>query len=344
MNDKPNTQQKNNNGNRRQGIHSILIIGAGPAGIATAVAAVEHGYSSDEILILEKSGEVAHMIASKYPDEKAVLANYKGKVAEPIGGLHISDMSKAAFMETMNKLVSDNNLNVRFHEQVKCITKLRNGQLSVKTNTDEHIADTVFLAIGTMATPRTLGVKVHEKVASKVFYDLQGLEKTLTKVLVVGGGDSAGEYAKILIDRGHNVSLSYRGKEFNRMIPANNDITLDIIKNGKLRFLESSNVSEVDHKDGKALVHFKEPQYESETFDAIVTALGTDRPTQYLQSIGIETVIEGQDIYNESQMRGLFLVGDLGAGKKGGTINFAFNSARKAFEKAFSLYMNEPQK
>ena len=68
-------------------IHPVIIIGAGPAGIATAVEVLNRGYKKEDIIILEKSGEIAHMIAAKYPDEKPVLANYKERIAECIGDL-----------------------------------------------------------------------------------------------------------------------------------------------------------------------------------------------------------------------------------------------------------------
>lgn len=321
-------------------IDPIVIIGAGPAGIATAIEAIKRGYKAENITIIEKSGEVAHMISSKYPDEKPVLANYKERISECIGDLCVTDMSKSDFMDYMKKIVRDNNLKIRFHEQVEKITKLKNKQLAVKTNNDVYISDAVFIAIGNMSAPRTLGISVNENVNHRIFYDLQNLKSDMKKVLVVGGGDSAGEYAKILIDRGHQVTLSYRGENFSRMIASNNETTLQLIQENKLRFLPSSQIEKIENDQGLAQIHFKDSKYPIESFDAIVTALGTERPTHYLTSLGISAESEGEDIFTESEMNGLFLVGDLASGKKGGTINFAFNSGVKAFAKACSLYLD----
>jgi thioredoxin reductase (NADPH) len=318
----------------------IVIIGAGPAGIGTAVEAVRLGYRPDQIVILEKSGQIADMIVRKYPEEKRVLANYKGVVADRLGSLHIDDMSKDEFLRYMQKLVDDNGLQIHFFEQVQQITKLRNGQLSVRSDRNEYLADAVFVAIGTMAAPRTVGVPVAPEVSGRVVYDLQHLKRELKKVLVVGGGDSAGEYAKILHERGHEVTLSYRGREFARMLPANAEATQSLIEQGKIRFLPASNLERIDQAQGRPLVHFKDVAGAAQPFDAIVTALGTERPTQYLASIGIETISESAEIYSESKMDGLFLVGDLGSSKKGGSINFAFNSGVKAFERADRLYLD----
>jgi thioredoxin reductase (NADPH) len=322
-----------------KGITPIVIIGAGPAGIGTAVEAIRRGYRPDQIVILEKSGQIADMIVRKYPEEKRVLANYKGVVAERLGSLHIGDMDKDEFLEYMRKLVEDNGLSIRFHEQVQQITQLRNGQLAVRTDRNDYISDSVFVAIGSMAAPRTLGVPVEAAASGRVLYDLQHLGRELKRVLVVGGGDSAGEYAAILQERGHEVTLSYRQREFGKMLPANAEITLALIAQKKLRFLPASNLERIEDADGRARVHFKESPGQPEDFDAIVAALGTEKPLRYLSSIGIETVAEGAEIYSEAQLSGLFLVGDLGAAKKGGSINFAFNSGVKAFERANRLYL-----
>lgn len=321
-------------------IHPIVIIGAGPAGIATAVEALKRGYQSDEIVLIEKSGEVAHMISTKYPDEKPVLANYKERMVECLGDLCIADMTKQEFMDYMKKIVEEKQLKVHFHQQVKKITKLRNGQLATETHNDVFISDAVFVAIGNMAAPRVLGINVDAGVTARIFYDLQNLHLNLKKVLVVGGGDSAGEYAKILYERGHDVSLSYRGAVFNRMLPANKEATEQLIAEKKMKFLAASSIDRIEDKNAQAFVHFKEPLYEPEAFDAIVTALGTERPTQYLEAIGINASVEGKDLYGEAEIAGLFLVGDLASGRSGGSINFAFNSGVSAMAKACSLYLD----
>jgi thioredoxin reductase len=82
----------------------VVILGAGPAGISTAVEAIKKGFKAEEILILEKFDEVAHMISSKYPQEKTVIANYKNKSSEDMSGLRINDMTKQEFMLFMKQM------------------------------------------------------------------------------------------------------------------------------------------------------------------------------------------------------------------------------------------------
>lgn len=71
------------------------------------------------------------------------------------------------------------------------------------------------------------------------------------------------------------------------------------------------------------------------TFDYIVYALGGITLKNFLKTIGIEFVGEQPFLKEgfETNVEGLFLVGDLFAGKKGGSVNWAFNSSREATKK-----------
>ena len=319
-------------------IHPVIIIGAGPAGIATAVEVLNRGYKASDIVILEKSGEVAHMIAAKYPDEKPVLANYKERMAECIGDLCITDMSKVDFLNYLKSVIETKKLQIRYHQSVERIVKMRNGQWRVDSTDDSWVSNVVFVAIGNMSAPRTLGVPVDEAVSHLVFDDIQSIRADQKNVLVVGGGDSAGEYAQILCARGHKVFMSYRKKSFNRMLPQNYEKTQALINEGKMTYLPESVVRSIKAASASALVNFTGA--ESIVVDAIVTALGSERPKAYLEKIGIPLEMENGDDFQESEIGGLFMVGDLASGKSGGSINFAFNSGTKAVSKACSLYLD----
>lgn len=65
-------------------VFSAIIVGAGPSGIAAAVELINKGIHSDSILVLEKSGVISNMIQLKYPNEKPVLANYKGHILKSV--------------------------------------------------------------------------------------------------------------------------------------------------------------------------------------------------------------------------------------------------------------------
>ena len=195
-------------------LYKVAIIGAGPAGIACAVEAMKRGVAAQDILILEKFNEILHSIKVKYPESKPVLANYKGIGAQCFGDLCIVDMGKDEFIEFMQETLDKTEVGVKYGQELKSITKTKNGYFSLCTQNDCLFSETVFVAIGNMSTPRTLGIPVEDSVFDLIHYDVNAIEGEAKKILVVGGGDSASEYSQFLIERGHEVSLSYRKDTF----------------------------------------------------------------------------------------------------------------------------------
>jgi thioredoxin reductase (NADPH) len=252
----------------------------------------------------------------------------------------ITDMTKQEFFEYLHQVVDKFKLHINFHQQVNKISKLKNGQFNVETNQDTYTCNAVFVAIGNMAAPRSLGVPVDPSVSKKLYFDIQKINPGDKKILVVGGGDSAAEYSKILCDRGHQVILSYRGLDFARMIEQNAKNTNELIAKNKITYLPESQVDKVESDNDSVLVHFKGNKYPASIVNGVVVALGTERPTNYLNSIGISTVMESGEFFSESKMSGLFFVGDLASGKGGGSINFAFNSGVKAVTEACDMYLD----
>jgi thioredoxin reductase (NADPH) len=59
-------------------MYDLIIIGAGPGGIALAAEACASGINQSQILILEKGATHNSAIRQLYPDQKLTTANYKG--------------------------------------------------------------------------------------------------------------------------------------------------------------------------------------------------------------------------------------------------------------------------
>ena len=59
-------------------MYDLIIIGAGPGGIALAAEACASGISQSQILVLEKDATHNSAIRQLYPDQKLTTANYKG--------------------------------------------------------------------------------------------------------------------------------------------------------------------------------------------------------------------------------------------------------------------------
>jgi len=61
-------------------VHDLIILGAGRAGISTAVEARQAGIGRDRILILEKGPAHSYANCKFYPEDKRVDAVYKGTI------------------------------------------------------------------------------------------------------------------------------------------------------------------------------------------------------------------------------------------------------------------------
>lgn len=323
-------------------IYDIIIIGAGPAGISTAVEAKNAGVSPDKILILEKSEAHSFTIRKYYPNSKPVTANYKGMEAKCLGVMCLTDTTKEETISYLDKAIKDNNLNVRYNETVYKIHRNENETFTVYTDKGKYNSKIVVVAIGILGKPNKPDYKIPHSLSDRIFFEITEHKITHSKVLVVGGGDTASEYCQYLVQEGNDVTLSYRKSEFTRMNDINRESILALEKIGKVKILRNSNIKELQDENGKPKVIFAENNLEPMVFDYIVYALGGTTPKNFLKTIGIEFDGEQPSLKDkvETNIPGLFLVGDLSAGMKGGSINWAFNSSRIAIRKICENYLD----
>ena len=151
-------------------------------------------------------------------------------------------------------------------------------------------------------------------------------------VLVVGGGDTAAEYVQYLRQQDNRVTLSYRKSDFTRLNQQNRDALLAMEQRGEVEILRSSNIKEIEDEAGRPRISFAEPEHTARTLDRVIFALGGTTPTNFLHTLGISFNGDGP-VFDESgatNAPGLYLIGDLVVGKKGGSIITAFNSAVRA--------------
>src|SRR6266576_5858233 len=99
-------------------MHDLIIIGAGPGGIALAAEAFASGVNSSQILILEKGPTHNSAIRQFYPEQKLTTANYKGFAARCEGLLCVRDMTKPETLEFFDKIIGDYHVNIQFNAGV----------------------------------------------------------------------------------------------------------------------------------------------------------------------------------------------------------------------------------
>jgi len=326
--------------------YKLFIVGAGPAGISLAMEARNAGLDPNEIIIVDKAEAHSWVIRSLYPDKKLVTANYKGMPAVCHGVMCLQDGTKSDTINYLDKAIKDTKVEVKYREEVLKIEKHEEKDDSffrIITNKDQYQAKIVVIAIGIFGKPNKPDYKLPLKLKKRIHFDITSFQTQGENILVVGGGDSASEFTQYLVEMGNKVTLSYRRKEFVKMNTFNLQSLKELEKCNKVTILYESNITKVEVSENeKPLVYFREKQYGVKEFDRIVYALGGSTPENFLKSTGIDfcgdtpKLLEG----GETTIKGLFVGGDLLAGKRGGSISHAFNSSRLTMEKICQSYLD----
>ncbi len=320
---------------------SIVIVGAGPAGISMAVESRTAGVAAEDVLVLEKAAEHSFAIRRYYPENKLVTANYKGFEAVCTGTLCLLDSTKHETLSYLDRAIQEHDVRVRYSEHVYKIHQHQGRQLfTVMTDRAELETPVVAIAIGILGRPNKPSYPLPHSLQNRLLFEITSTQIQGARVLVVGGGDSASEYCQYLVQQGNQVALSYRRSELARMNQINADSLLALGARGEARLLLGTDIEAVRDRDGLPEVAFQGGR--SESFDYVVYALGGSAPEHFLKTIGIE--FDGPEPVlghgYETSVPGIFLLGDLSAGKKGGSINWAFNSANTAMRRICEKYLH----
>lgn len=203
-------------------IYDIVIIGAGPAGLAAGSYA---GRARMDTLIIEKA-QVGGQIS--ITDE---IENYPGGIEHETGPSLVARMAKQA-EDFGAKRISDTIVDVQLEGDVKV----------VKGQKEEYYGKTVILATG--AFPRPIGCPGEkEHIGRGVSYcatcDAAFFEDM--EIYVVGGGDSAVEEALYLSKFGRKVTIIHRRDE----LRAAKSIQEKAFANPKIEFMFNSAVEEI---------------------------------------------------------------------------------------------------
>jgi thioredoxin reductase (NADPH) len=264
-------------GVKRKGVLDVLIVGAGPAGLAASLAAKKLGLSYQALEQDSLGGAVF-----QYPRGKLVMT---APVELPIvGKVHFRNTSKEELLRFWTRTCEGNGLQIRYKERVDSIEK-RDGAFHVRSTAKQYVASAVLLAIGRRGTPRKLGVAGEE--LPKVVYRLIDPEQYRgRRVVVVGGGDSALEAAASIAELGDtSVTLSYRGDAFQRAKQRNRQRIEAASAGAGLKVMLNSQVQEIRPEEVVLLLEGEKLQVEN---DAIIVSAGGVLPNDFLRSIGVE--------------------------------------------------------
>jgi thioredoxin reductase (NADPH) len=182
----------------------VVIIGAGPAGLAAALTTAHRGLTT---LIIEAKDRAGGQPQFLYADKRIV------DIPGFPDGITGEELSSRVYRQAVDALVQ-----FRFNEELHTIEDTDQEEKGdvlkrVITDRDSYLCRKVVIAVGLLHYPRRLGVldalespKVYYKVPKIGGYDGAG-------VAVVGGGDSALDAAVMALERGARVDLIVREAE-----------------------------------------------------------------------------------------------------------------------------------
>ena len=313
--------------------YNLIIVGGGPGGIAASVEASI--LKMDKVLLIEKGDNHSTTIRKFYKDDKRVDKDYKGEALDLKGNIKFETATKGDVLDLFSECLFGNYIEAMFNTEVESIKK--NGEYLEVTTVDnkQYEAKYVVASIGKMGRPNRPDYAIPASLNAVVNFNIYKCKEN-EKILVVGGGNSAVEYA-YLLGKYNDVTINYRKAEFTRPNEKNLETIKEDIASGKVKARLGVDIKSIEDKEGKVLVHYTDGV--DEVYDRVIYALGGVAPIDFLKRCDIELDEGGVPIVNdkhESSVKNLFIAGDI-LYKSGGSIAKALNAGFDIVEHIDSL-------
>lgn len=262
----------------------LVIVGAGPAGIAAALEAERRGL---RYRVLEQAS-VAESIRS-FPRGKLVFDQPLGMPM--VGDLWLEESTKEELLGKWLRIVRKHRLVIDERTRVTGCER-RGGGLRVLAQTEDGRAIAVdaarvLLAFGRRGTPRKLDAPIADAMVDHVHYGLADAQSfTARSVLVVGLGDVAMEAAAALAGQpGTKVLVSYRGPGFKRGKRRNVSNLERLVAAGRVEIAWSTEVAAVEV--GRVILREAGGGQRIVAVDSVFVMVGNVAPTALLSAFGI---------------------------------------------------------
>ena len=290
--------------------YDVLVIGAGPVGLACGVEAARQGLSH---LVLDR-GSLLNTLR-RWPTYTVFFST--PELLE-IGDLPFTTSgTKPTRREGLvyyRKAAARYALDVRLFERVSGLS--REGDVFlVSTSRGEHRARAVVAATGFYDTPNLLGVPGEELPKVSHYYK-EPFGYAGTDVLVVGGKNSAVEAALDLLRAGARVTMAVRRSTFGESVKywLKPDIE-NRVKEGSVKALFGTCVAAIGERE-VTLARGGETFTIPNDFVLALTGYRPDFP--FLRSLGIGVTADGHLVHDpetmETDVPGLYVAGVVAGG------------------------------
>ena len=281
----------------------VVIIGAGPVGLFAVFELGLLDMKCDVIDILDKPGG---QCAELYPD----------KPIYDIPG--IPEISGGELTKSLLEQIKPFNPEFHLSTIVSELKQINNDLWEVVTDSDKifHTKVIVIAAGGGSFQPKKPPIDgIDDYEGKSVFYSIKNIESLYNKeIAIVGGGDSALDWALTLHKKSKNLTLIHRRKEF-RAAPDTVNKVMKLIDDRSINF-ELGQVKELVGSDGqlnKIICKDKEEEKEIKC-EAMLPFLGLTMKLGPVANWGLnleQNLIKVNTETFETNQKGIFAIGDI---------------------------------
>lgn len=291
---------------KNQSHYDIIIIGAGPIGMACAIEAQKANLS---YLIIEKGALVNSLF--NYP---VFMTFFSTSQKLEIGGVPFVTISpkpnRNEAVEYYRRVAEKFNLNINLFERVNKVDKGDNTIFKINTSKADYTAKNVIVATGFYDVPLLLNVPGEDLPKVTHYYKDPHLY-AFQNVVVVGANNSGVDAALETYRKGAKVTVIIRGNELGPHVKywVRPDIE-NRIKEGEITALFNSELLEIRENE----VDIKTPEgIKTISNDFVIAMTGYQPDFSMLRKFGIDLPESLCPAYNEDTMetnvKGLYLAG-----------------------------------
>lgn len=241
-------------------IFDITILGGGPVGLFGLFYAGLRGLRAK---LIDSLAELGGQLITLYPEKYIYdVAGYPRVLAK--------DLVKACVEQGLRF-----NPAVCLEEKVVDLTYHDDRLIRLRTDKGEHWTRSVVLAVGVGAfAPKKLDLPDIKRLEGHgIHYFIKEKEAFAGKtVLIVGGGDSAVDWALMLKDLAKKVTLIHRRDQFRAHEQSVQELLASPVE--VKYFYELKAVHGSDHLEGVTIFHNKTGEETSHKADALILSLG----------------------------------------------------------------------
>lgn len=195
--------------------YPAIIIGAGPAGLATSQQLTIKNISH---VVLEQGPELAYKWSNLYDS----LTLHTGRKMSSLPGMPFPDaypsfIHKNDFLEYLRNYSEKFNLPIKTNFEVSSANR-KNDQWEITTANGVYLTDHLIVAAGILSNPHIPGFNGQERFIGKIFHShlYKNPQSYIgNRVLVIGLGNSCGEISAELANAGIEVFVSIRSGTLN---------------------------------------------------------------------------------------------------------------------------------